>query len=210
MTLYDISVPVQPGMPVWPGDPGVTLKRESSIDEGDQANVSHLSCSVHTGTHIDAPLHFIQGGKPVEELDLDILLGEAQVIDLPGARVIDRATLETAPVPAGASRLLFKTRNSGLWNDPLSEFQRDYVAVDRSGAEWLVEAGIRLVGTDYLSIAPWGQTLEPHQILLSNEIVIVEGLDLREVPGGSYHLHCLPLKLVGSDGAPARVVLQKD
>lgn len=210
MTLYDVSVPVQPGMPVWPEDPGVTLRRESSIEEGDQANVSYLSCSVHTGTHLDAPLHFIQGGNPVDQLDLDVLLGEAQVIELLDTEVIDRRALESASVPAGASRLLFKTRNSRFWNNPRADFQQEYVAVDRSGAEWLVEAGVRLVGIDYLSIAPWGQTVEPHQILLSQSVIIIEGLDLRHVPGGPYQLHCLPLKLVGSDGAPARVVLEGD
>lgn len=208
MRLYDVSLPVQPGMPVWPGDPGVVLERESSIERGDDANVSRLSCGVHTGTHIDAPLHFVHAGAAVDELVLERLIGEALVVELPDENVIDAEALERAGIPPSTTRVLFKTRNSGLWSEPLGEFRSDYVAVNRSGAEWLVANGIEVVGNDYLSIAPWGETLEPHQVLLSAGVIVIEGLDMGLVSGGVYDLFCLPIKLVGSDGAPARVLLQ--
>lgn len=208
MTLYDVSLPVRPGMPVWPGDPAVELERTGSIAEGDDANVSHLSCGVHTGTHIDAPLHFLEGGASADSLDLNRMIGPAQVVDLAAALLIDRQVLENAAIRDGETRLLFKTSNSARWANPNAEFDKGYVAVDQSGAEWLAERKTELVGIDYLSIATWGQTTGPHRVLLGAGIVVVEGLDLRQVPPGRYELICLPVKLVGSDGAPARVVLR--
>jgi arylformamidase len=208
MSLIDISLGISPEMPVWPGDPSVRLERVRKISEGANANVSHLACSVHTGTHVDAPLHFIDGASGVEQLPVDALIGRAHVVSFPDSEVINEETLDGADLPDRLDRMLFKTRNSNLWAEGAGTFQEDFVAIDPSGASWLADRGVRLVGVDYLSVAPFGQSREPHQILLHNKIVIVEGLDLSRVEAGEYMLYCLPLKLVGSDGAPARAILQ--
>lgn len=207
MRIYDISVSISAEMPVWPGDPPVKLERTESIAEGANANVSKLTCGVHVGTHVDAPLHFIEGGKSIQDLSLKRLNGRAYVVHLPKARVLDAPTLEKAGIPPRTRRILFKTKNSTFWTRELNSFQTDYVAIDPSGAEWLVQKNVHLVGVDYLSVAPYGESVETHRLLLENEIVIVEGLDLSKVKQGRYTLHCLPLKLLGSDGAPARAIL---
>jgi arylformamidase len=207
MRIYDVSVGISPQMPVWPGDPPVTLKRVSEIAKGANANVSRLECGVHIGTHVDAPSHFIDGAPAVETLSLKTLNGRAYVVDLPEAEVLDAATLEAAGIPPRTRRLLFKTRNSEFWPSEGSEFRTDFVGVDRSGAEWLVKKGVQLVGIDYLSIAPYKQSRPTHRVLLNAGVVVIEGLDLSQVSRGRYTLHCLPLKLMGSDGAPARAIL---
>lgn len=206
MRIYDISADISPHMPVWPGDPQVTLERVEAIASGANANVSHLSCGVHIGTHVDAPLHFIDGAPAVESLPLKLLTGRAYVVHLPRAAVLDEATLEAAGLPPRTRRVLFRTRNSELWARETA-FQTDFVAVDASGARWLVRKGIQLVGVDYLSVAPYGQSKETHRVLLEAGVVVIEGLDLSRVSQGRYSLYCLPLKLIGSDGAPARAIL---
>jgi len=205
--MYDISVGVSPEIPVWPGDPPVVLERLKSIENGDEANVSHIQSSVHVGTHIDAPIHFVEGGATVDAIPLKSLLGRAYVVDLRKADVLDAATLEAARIPPRTRRLLFKTRNSELWTSGERSFQRNFVAVDASGAEWLVKKGVKLVGVDYLSVAPFNDGVPTHRILLEAGVVVVEGLDLARVSKGRYTLYCLPVKLMGSDGAPARAVL---
>jgi len=207
MRIYDVSVGISPQMPVWPGDPPVTLKRVSEIAKGANANVSRLECGVHIGTHVDAPSHFIDGAPDVETLSMKVLNGRAYVVDLPEADVLDAETLEEAGIPPRTRRLLFKTRNSEFWPSEGSEFRTDFVGVDRSGAEWLVKKGVQLVGIDYLSIAPYKQSRPTHRVLLNAGVVVIEGLDLSQVSRGRYTLHCLPLKLMGSDGAPARAIL---
>jgi arylformamidase len=207
MRIYDISVGVSPDTPVWPGDPRIVLKRVSKIEEGANSNVSHFHGSVHSGTHIDAPKHFVQGGVGVDALPLNIMIGRAYVIDLSKAAVLDADIFEKAGIPPRTKRLLLKTKNSELWAKGETEFQEDFVGVDASGASWLARKGVQLVGVDYLSVAPYKQSKEPHNILLSAGIVILEGLCLDEVRQGRYNLYCLPMKLVGSDGAPARAIL---
>jgi len=207
MRIYDVSVGISPQMPVWPGDPPVSLKRVSEIAKGANANVSRLECGVHIGTHVDAPSHFIDGAPDVETLSMKVLNGRAYVVDLPEADVLDAETLEEAGIPPRTRRLLFKTRNSEFWPSEGSEFRTDFVGVDRSGAEWLVKKGVQLVGIDYLSIAPYKQSRPTHRVLLNAGVVVIEGLDLSQVSRGRYTLHCLPLKLMGSDGAPARAIL---
>lgn len=207
MRIYDISLGVSPDLPVWPGDPPIVLKRVAKIEDGANANVTHFSGSVHSGTHIDAPIHFLENGAGVEALPLNILIGRAYVIDLSDATVLDAETLEAAGIPPRTKRLLLKTKNSELWAKWETRFQEDFVGVNKSGAEWLIRKGVRLVGIDYLSIAPFKQSKEPHQILLGAEVVILEGLNLYEMRQGRYNLYCLPLKLMGSDGAPARAIL---
>jgi len=207
MRVYDISVGITPEMPVWPGDPPVTLQRIASISQGANSNVSRLECSVHIGTHVDAPVHFIDGAGSVESLSLRALIGRVYVVHLPQANVIDEATLEGAGIPPRTRRVLFRTSNSHYWARGENDFQKDFVAIDSSGAAWLVRKKVQLVGVDYLSVAPFGDSREPHRILLEKGVVVVEGLDLSEVSHGRYTLYCLPLKLVGSDGAPARAIL---
>ena len=181
-------------MIVYPGDPEVRLERVSSIAEGDVANISRLDLGVHSGTHVDAPLHFVDGGASVETLPLDVLVGPCSVVE----------GLEEAAVPAGVERVLFKTPNGRLWER--DEFSEDFVKLDGEAARVLVERGVRLVGIDYLSIGDE----EAHRILLGAGVVAVEGLDLREVEPGEYRLVCAPLKLEGAEGAPARVLLLRD
>jgi arylformamidase len=208
MKFHDITLTMFPGMTVWPGDPPFILEQIESMDAGAHVNVSRLSGSVHTGTHVDAPHHFLNNGQTVESLPLEVLIGPARVIQIPDkASLISAEVLERANVPAKTLRLLVKTRNSQLWQDGRNEFDKDFVAVSPDGASWLVEHGIRLVGVDYLSVAPFKASDLPHQTLLRAGVVILEGLDLNSVEPGSYSLYCLPLKLAGSDGAPARAIL---
>jgi arylformamidase len=207
MRIYDVSLGVSSGMTVWPGDPPVTLERVQKIAYGANANVSRLACGVHTGTHVDAPVHFIEGAKGIETLSMKVLTGRVHVVGLPEAEVLDAPTLEAAGIDGRARRVLFRTRNSDYLARQVTDFQKDFVGVDASGAEWLVRRGIQLVGVDYLSVAPYKQGRPTHVALLQAGVVVVEGLDLSQVAPGRYTLYCLPLKLVGSDGAPARVIL---
>lgn len=164
---------------------------------------------VHVGTHIDAPWHFIPGGKTVEELELSKLMGNAYVASFPGVPEISREMLEAAHIPDDIPRLLLKTDNSKQWTEGQNKFKTDYVAITPDAAGWLVENDFVLVGIDYLSIQKFGDSSLTHEILLDAEVVIVEGLNLAHVDEGAYELYCLPLKLVGSDGAPARALLRK-
>jgi arylformamidase len=201
--LIDVTLPIREGMPVYDRNPGVHLERARSIADGDSVNISRLELGVHTGTHVDAPVHFIEGGEGTEAIDPEVLIGEAHVVDATGLHEdIDAEALRTLDVPTGAERLIFKTPNSELWN--LDRFTRGFIRFVESGARPLVEAGVRLVGIDYLSIGDEGA----HRVFLGNGVVALEGLDLRQVDAGPYRLYCLPLKLVGSDGAPARVLLE--
>jgi len=208
MRIYDISLSVLPGMPVWPGDPPVELELIESMNDGAHANVSRLSASVHTGTHVDAPHHFLNDGRTVEQLPLDVLTGPCYVAQLPDdMNSITAELLDGIPLAEGTTRLLFGTRNSHLWAKGVNDFQADFVAITEDGAEWLVAHGIRLVGVDYLSVAPYGESTPTHTVLLKAGVVILEGLNLSQVLRGFYDLYCLPLKLAGSDGAPARAIL---
>lgn len=210
MELIDVSLGISPDLPVWPSDPPVEMTLLSSMDEGDEANVTKLAAGVHIGTHVDAPRHFIARGAGVDELPLEVLIGEAVLVSLPAVEAIDREALEALDLAGDAERLLFKTSNSSHSLTESGEFHRNYVAIDESGADWLVERGVRLVGVDYRSVAPWGQSVATHRRLLGAEVVVIEGLDLTRVEPGNYQLYCLPLKLVGADGAPARVLLGRN
>jgi arylformamidase len=209
MQTYDISLTVSPSLPVWPGDPSIEFERTSEIEKGDQANVTRVSMGVHTGTHVDAPFHFLGGKTPtVEKLSLKVLTGRAYVLHLPDdVDAIDRKVLETMEVPPRTRRLLLRTRNSRRWAEQSSTFHKDFVAITADGAEFLVEHSVKLVGVDYLSVAPFDEPRPTHVTLLKAGLVIVEGLDLSQVTQGRYTLYCLPLKLAGCDGAPARAIL---
>lgn len=208
MKIFDISLTISPELPVWPGDPPIELEQIESMDQGAHANVSRLEASVHIGTHVDAPHHFLNDQRTVEQLPLDVLTGPCYVVQFPdGVEAITAEALDGTALPKGAKRILFGTSNSRLWARGETDFQEDFVAVTEDGAEWLVKRGIQLIGVDYLSVAPYGDSVPTHTVLLQAGIVVVEGLDLSAVPRGFYDLYCLPLKLLGSDGAPARAVL---
>ena len=210
MRVIDISVPISPDLPVWPGDPPVELVRIANIAEGANANVSRLACGVHVGTHVDAPVHFIEGAASVESLPLDRLIGRAYVAEFSGIDVIDDQAFDSAGLPAEVSRLLIKTQNSAFWSERPGSFHEDFIAIDAHGAQWLTDHGIQTVGVDYLSVAPFEDSRPTHTILLQAGVVIIEGLNMAGVDPGWYSLYCLPLKLVGSDGAPARAVLLQE
>lgn len=209
MRIHDITVSVTAGMPVWPGDPAVERTLVSQIGAESAANVSRLTMSVHTGTHVDAPIHFIAGGMSIESLALDALVGPCTVsaIEATG-RTISAADLEALKLSRSVQRLLLKTTNSALWAKSGAAFERDYVSLSGGAAQWIVDHGMRLVGIDYLSVEPFAAD-EPvvHRTLLAGGVIPLEGVDLSGVTAGEYTLVCLPLKLAGSDGAPARVIL---
>ena len=207
--IIDISVPVLPGMPVWPGDSGVRLVPVKRMATGDKNNLSRLDCGVHTGTHVDAPWHFLEDGSTSEQLPLDAMMGDAFVAYLPEVDVITAETLAQLALPGSTTRLLLRTRNSELWETGVTEFRKDFVALTSDAAQWLVDRDIRLIGVDYLSVHRYGDGPLIHQILLRAGIVIVEGLNLAGVAAGKYELICLPLRLNGADGAPARAVLRR-
>lgn len=208
MKIIDISIPLSPKSPVWPGDAPVVLDRYRELMKGDASNDSRLACSVHSGTHVDAPLHFIENGVTIEQLPLDILTGPARVVELLEVNVITPELIEAQKLAPETKRLLFKTTNSDLWDDPGHEFNPDFVALSPESADWIVARGIKLVGIDYLSIQMFNDT-EPltHSILLEAGVIILEGLDLRKASPGNYNLICLPIKLAGCEGAPARAIL---
>ncbi len=211
MRIYDVSVALNSSTPTYPGDPGIEIKKWKSLANGDSANVSLLNFGLHSGTHVDAPAHFIEGAGKVDALPLEILLGQAEVVEIDDQLTsIDEATVR-AKCKAGTQRILFKTSNSAFWGQPENGFREQFVYLEPGAAGWLVEQGVKLVGIDYLSVEKFhSTTFETHLTLLSRGVVILEGLDLRAVASGSYELICLPLKVVGGsgDGAPARVILR--
>jgi len=205
MTDYDwidVSMRLKKGMLSWPGDKDYALHAQERISNGDEVNTSWFVCSTHTGTHIDAPWHFEPDGRRVHELPLELFAGSARLIDLPQAGLIEARDLGEAPLPR---RVLLKTRNSERLED--EGFDEDYVAVGPDAAQRLVDEGVRIVGVDYLSVAPYGQPGQPtHHILLGNGVLIVEGLRLGGLSAGDYMFIVLPLALEGADGAPCRAL----
>lgn len=209
MKIYDITVAISDGVPIYKGDPDAKVESFKSIANGDSANVSQIRFGVHTGTHVDAPNHFIEGTRRVHELDLTKLTGPCRVID------IDKSVVAIEPADVGdidgVERVLFRTRNSAFWSTPEQGFRKDFTYITPDTAKMLVDKGVCLVGIDYLSIEKSGSPGHPvHVTLLEKEVVILEGVDLRDVPAGDYELICLPLKYVGGggDGAPARTILR--
>ncbi len=209
MELFDISVPLRPGMVVYPGDTPFRSQRLRAIARGDAYNLTRLQLSAHAGTHVDAPLHFVDGGADVTRLPLTALIGPAYVVDATGISAdIDAATLARLDVPTGVTRLLFKTPNSRLWDR--DEFSDDFFGIAADAAEVLVSRGVDLVGIDYLSLAPASDPALAHVTLLEAGVVILEGVDLRNVEPGPYQLICLPLLIEGCEGSPARAFLLRD
>lgn len=209
MKIYDVTVAVSDGVPIYEGDPRVNIESVRQIAGGDAANVSNLCFGAHTGTHVDAPNHFIEGTRRLEDLDLSKMVGKCRVVEVDDSVI----SIEPSHLPdlTGIERILFKTRNSQFWSDPSVGFRTDFSFVSGGAARVLADAGIKLVGVDYLSVEEFGsKDHATHKTLLEKEVVILEGLDLREVPAGDYELICLPLKYVGGtgDGAPARTILR--
>jgi arylformamidase len=212
MPIHDISVSIAPGeTPVYPGDPGIEVESWAALKRGDAANVSVLHFGAHTGTHLDAPAHFIEGAQGLPSLPLEVLVGHALVVELSDDVLAIEESHIAAQALEGVTRVLFKTRNSAFWEQPRGRFREDFTYLTPEAARALVERGVRLVGIDYLSVEKFNSTEHAtHLALLSNGVIIVEGLDLRAVSAGTYELICLPLKIAAGsgDGAPARAVLR--
>jgi arylformamidase len=203
----DISVPIQPGIPTFTGDPTFSIELVGAIARGAICNLSRLDMGAHTGTHLDAPSHFIDGAPSSESIPLDAGVGSAWIVDATSLRgTIGAADLAALTIPAGETRLLFKTPNSALWNEP--DFSSAFIGLGSDAAQVLVDRGVRLVGIDYLSIAPFGDPVPTHRALLAARVVILEGLDLRAAEPGPVDLLCLPLRIVGSEGVPARALVR--
>lgn len=204
----DISLPVSPELPKWPGSQEFMIVKSQDMNHGDAVTNSAITMNLHTGTHVDAPSHFIREGKTIEDISLDVMMGAAVVIRIPDEiRVITADVLSLADIPKGTVRLLLHTANSQLWESNKREFYEDYTALAADGAEWCVAHGIRLIGIDYLSIQRFADGPEVHKILLSAEVVVIEGLNLTGVEAGTFQLYCMPIKLQGLEAAPARVLL---
>lgn len=210
--LIDVTVPVSNALPVWPGDPLVDVEAVSRIATGGLYNVSAARLSFHTGTHVDAPWHVNDTGTRLDDIPIDRWIGPCYVVEIPpGVVVIDAEDLMAAAIPDGIERLLLRTTNSTYWQTTDHAFVTDFVSLSPAGAQWIVDRGILLVGIDYLSIEQFNDvTGVTHRTLLTNGVLIVEGLNLARVEPGRYTMICLPLRFVAGDGAPARVVLVAD
>ena len=202
----DISVMIGPGMVSWPGDPAVRVTRTKNMDKGDRDNVSLLEMGSHTGTHMDAPLHFFKKGKPLNRMPIHAVVGPARVLEIRNKQSIEPQDLKRFRIKPG-ERILIKTGNSGYWKTGI--FHKDFAYITPATAEYLVISGAITVGVDYLSVGGYKKDgALTHQILLKGGIWIIEGLDLSGIKPGEYDLVCLPLKIAGSDGAPARAIIR--
>jgi len=210
MPIYDITVPIRSGMPVYEGDPAIEIQAWSALAKGDSANVSFLHFGAHTGTHVDAPAHFIEGTRKIDALSLEALIGRARVIRVPDDVVEIGPDFLAGCDLDRVERILFHTRNSSFWSEG---FRKDFTHLSPEAAQTLVDQGVKLVGTDYLSIEKFHSGHHrTHLALLSNNVVIVEGLNLSDIAPGDYELICLPLRIAegAGDGAQARVVLRTE
>ena len=207
MHIIDITLPISTASVIWPDQPPVSISHVRHLDRGDHATVSQITMSVHTGTHVDAPCHFLPGGATLDEIDLRLLVGPAVVVHSADAAAVTSEVLEQLGVPPRTGRLLIRTRNSERWAAGAAAFRPDYVGLTPDAASWLIKRGVRLLGTDYLSVAGWKQNVETHRMLLRAGLVLLEGLDLSQVAAGAYQLICLPLRIAQSEAAPARAIL---
>jgi arylformamidase len=207
-TWIDVSVPLYSGMAHWPDNPPVLIERMLDMDRGDTCNVSTIAMGSHTGTHMDAPLHFLRTGKGIDEMPLDATLGLARVIEIGDTESIKPGELRPHGILQG-ERVLFKTQNSTrCWKS--DGFVEDFVYISQEAARYLAELHVRTVGMDYLSVGGYVKDgVETHQALLGAGIWVIEGLDLSQVQPGTYDLICLPIKLAKGDGAPARAIVRK-
>ncbi len=205
--LLDVSVPLVAATPTYPGNPPFELQPVKRIAEGGSSNVSRIIMGTHTGTHVDAPRHFFDEAAGVDLVPLDLLMGRARVVEVTRRGGIGEEDLAAAGLREDL-RILLKTSNSALWNTP--GFHQDYTYLTEAGARYLVDQGVKVIGVDYLSVEQFKKAGAPaHHILLSQGVVVIEGLNLAEADPGMYELYCLPLRIAGADGAPARVVLKR-
>lgn len=206
MKIIDISVSIDENVPVWPTASAPQCISTFSIGKGHSANDSSIHMGLHTGTHIDAPLHFIDKGKSIDELQLETFIGPALIVHLPRVKEITADDLDKLEIKKDVTRILFKTSNSSLWGSG-SQFKKDYVGLTVSAAKWLVKRNIKLVGVDYLSIAKFEEAIEVHKILLGEGVALLEGINLSKVKPGIYQLICLPIRFANLEAAPVRAVL---
>jgi arylformamidase len=208
MKIYDVTISMSADMPLYPGDPEVVIEPKLRLSNGDSQNLTYYGFGSHTGTHIDAPAHLIADGKTVDHIPIELLLGRTRVIQIGGSEKITAEKLQEHDL-SDVVRVLIKTRNSYLWQNDKT-FVTTYVHLTPEAAEHLVQNGIKVVGIDYLSVDEYpSEKLGAHRTLLENDVVIIEGLDLRDVDPGDYEMICLPLKIKDGDGAPTRVILRQ-
>lgn len=207
MTIYDISLSISESAIVWPGDPAIRMTRRLNMDHGDVCNLTCLELSAHSGTHLDAPGHFLSGGTGVDTLDLNVLVGPVLVVEAHGVDHITADLFQTLNIGPDTERVLVRTKNSDRWAAGETKFFTQYVALTPDAAKWLVDHNIKLIGVDYLGVAPFDDPVPTHQALFEAGVIVVEGLNLSRIASGNYHLVCLPLKIEGCDGAPARAIL---
>jgi arylformamidase len=206
--IFDVSLPIHNHMMAFFHDPVAHVYRVRDLDKGDDANVSEIKMGCHTGTHLDAPIHFVVGAPAVESLALEDLIGPSLVVEFPDSlQQIRAADLEQAGIPAGTKRVLFKTRNSKDWEWKETEFHQDYCGVESDAAEWLIQRDVKVVGIDHLSICPFHDLLTTHRLFFNARTIVIEGLNLTGIKPGLYQLICMPLNIQGADGAPCRVAL---
>lgn len=209
MKIIDISVLVDDKITIWPGNKTPQIRKLSDMKKGNAHNETFLEMNAHTGTHIDAPLHFISNGQSIDQISPSIFIGPVFVVDFSSIKEITSKNLDKLKIPRGITRLLFKTSNSLLWNKKNMNFKRNYVGITSDAASWLSKRNIKLVGIDYLSIAKFDDIVSVHQILLGGNIAILEGVNLNEAKQGIYKLICLPIKISNVEAAPVRAVLVK-
>ena len=207
MEWIDITLTMSKEYPAWPGLMPFSIGSHTNMEDGDAYNATHIQMNSHFGTHIDAPLHFLPDGGAIEALPLDYLLGPCRVFELDCPRAIGKKDLEGLDF-GGVERVLFKTNNKRILHDNV--FHEDFVGIDASGARFLAEKGVKVVGVDYYSVALWDEAVEVHQILLKKNVVLLEGVDLTHVEEGLYQLIALPMKIKGAEAAPARIILGKE
>ncbi len=207
-TYIDLTYPISNQLPKWPGSIGFEYKWHM-VMPNETNNLSSFTIDSHLGTHLDAPLHFVHQAKAIHEMDLNKLIGKTYIAVIKGVKSITAAHLAAANIPENCTKLLLKTDNQLYWQQGLTDFQEDFCSIDASGAQWIVDRGIHLIGIDYLSIQRFHDGPATHQILLQHEVVIVETLNLENVEAGWYDLICLPLKLEGLEGSPVRAVVRK-
>jgi arylformamidase len=206
MKLIDVTIPLDANLPTYPGNVPFALEATKRIADGGSSNVSSMRVSLHSGTHVDAPRHFFDTAAGVDGLPLEMLLGRTRVIEVTTRRGIGPDDLSS--IAAEDVRVLLKTHNSRLWGSP--EFQPQYTGITQAGARHLVDHGVKVLGIDYLSVEEFKAPGAPaHRVLLGGGTIVIEGLNLRDVEPGVYEMFCLPLRIVGADGAPARVVLRQ-
>lgn len=204
--IHDISLALEPGLPIWPTSRGFSLDQAMRLAAGDPANVTELRMDVHTGTHLESSLHFLPEGAPLDTLPLERFVGDAVVVEIGGGRVT-AADLGAAGIPSGTRRLLVKTANSARWAAGWGPFDPVYVALTRDAARWVVELGVELIGIDHLSVQQYEDDGETHRILMRGGVTILEGLNLAGIEPGAYTLVAAPIRLVGTEAAPARAIL---